>query len=105
MSAVDLVNSRWIWKFHSKTRGECTVPTIPVTLGAAKTAPRAERLEEICAKVSLMLNALADACQTAAPPFEPVSKGRIPAAGRTRIGTATGGFASRLSTRPAAGLS
>ena len=52
-----------------------------------------------------MLNEPAEAAQTAAPPVGAGEKGAMPAEGRTRMATETGGFANRSSTKPAASAS
>ena len=79
------------------------VPSRPSTDGAENTEPRAASCEESWLKVLLRAKAFAEACHVAGPPAG--SNGKVPAAGRTRMATDDGGLASKLSTRPAGGLS
>src|SRR5579871_2016070 len=105
MNTIEFDNWCCTWMFHSCTWRLCRVPLNAVKLGAANVDPRAANCEAICEYVLVKLKAEADDCQTAAPPVAPVAKGAMPAAGRTRMATASGGLASRSSTKPAGRLS
>src|SRR5438552_9971147 len=92
-------------RFHSCHSGDLTVPTIAPMAGGLNLTP-VGRLLEIVLKLSVMLNAAADCCQVFGAPAG--SNGNTPAlegAFRTLKATATGGLPSKLSTKPAAGLS
>src|SRR5579864_4298792 len=92
-------------KFHSCHSGALIVPTSAPNAGGLKATP-AGKLLDMVLKLTVILKAAADACQVVGAPAG--ANGSTPALEgefRTLKATVDGGFASRLSTRPAAGLS
>src|SRR6185312_14433734 len=81
------------------------VPSTLLKFGTLNEEPSALSSEEICEKVLLTLNALAEAWKIASPPLGPGSKGSTPAGGCTLILAAVGGFDRRSFARVDAALS
>src|SRR5579871_6463825 len=105
MNTVLRDSSCWTDTFHSSHSGAWIVPTNAPIDGALKCTP-VGRAAPIWLKLSLIENALADACHVAGAPLG--SKGRTPETLSALLilkDTDEGGLPSRLSTSPAAGLS
>src|SRR5260370_22786609 len=92
-------------RFHACHSGALMVPTSAPKAGGLNLTPVGNAVA-IWLKLSVMEKAPAEACQVVGAPAG--SKGRTPALEGeflTLIATVAGGFARRLSTRPAAEVS
>src|SRR5271157_73501 len=100
-NTVVWLNSCCIERFHSCHSGAWMVPMSPSAAGALKCTP-VGRAAAIWLKLSVMVNALADACHVAGAPVG--SNGNTPDVLSALLilkETETGGLPSKLSTRPA----
>src|SRR5258708_13962079 len=105
ISTVLRFNSCCTERFHSSHSGALIVPMIAPTAGGLNLTPNGS-LVLIVLKLSVTEKASADVCHVSGAPFG--SKGHTPALeGEFLIlrETEAGGLPSRLSTKPAAGLS